>query len=115
MLIGIHRLQLFKPKDDKEDVREKVANPDPPKPVLVASEQIVNCLVEHVLRLEETNSSQSTRFCACVATLFLFAKIRPQLLVNHAITLEGYLSLRCQVSNLVYLLGEVLLMFVHKL
>jgi len=111
-------LSLFKPKDDKEDVREKVVNPEPPKAVVTASRQIVNCLVEHVLRLEEgagtgaiqpattgngqqlqtQQSSSSQRFVACVATLYLFAKIRPQLLVNHAITLEGYLSMRCQVS-----------------
>jgi len=92
-------LQLFKPKDDKEDVREKVVNPEPPKAVLTASRQIVNCLVEHVLRLEESGNNQglSGRFFACVATLYLFAKIRPQLLVSHAITLEGYLSMRCQV------------------
>jgi cohesin loading factor subunit SCC2 len=83
-------------------------NPEPPKAVVTASRQIVNCLVEHVLRLEESvdtggpngsgqNSSASQRFVACVATLYLFAKIRPQLLVNHAITLQGYLSMRCQV------------------
>jgi len=77
-------------------------NQEPPKAVLIASLQIVNCLVEHVLRIEENTDSGATqnsqRFVACVATLVLFAKIRPQLLVNHAITLEGYLSLRCQVS-----------------
>lgn len=95
-------LQLFKPKDDKEDVREKVVNPEPPKAVVTASKQIVDCLVEHVLRIEENSANSATnsqRFVACVSTLFLFAKIRPQLLVNHAITLEGYLSLRCQVRE----------------
>lgn len=95
-------MQLFKPKDDqKDDIREKAVNPEPPKAVVTASKQIVDCLVEHVLRIEE-NSSNSTassqRFVACVSTLFLFAKIRPQLLINHANTLEGYLSLRCTVS-----------------
>jgi cohesin loading factor subunit SCC2 len=101
---------LFKPKDDREDIREKLVNQEPPKAVVTASTQIVNCLVEHVLRIEEgttsttgqqPQSSSSQRFIACVATLFLFAKIRPQLLVNHAITLQAYLSMKCQVCTLV--------------
>lgn len=96
-------LQLFKPKDDREDVREKLLNPEPPKSLLTASQQIVNCLVEHVLRTEEAadperqQNHNSRRFVACVATLMLFAKIRPQLLILHASTLQGYLSLRTQV------------------
>src|SRR5690349_17644079 len=94
-------MQLFRPKSDKEDAREKVVNKEPPPQVLTASSQIVDCLVERLLSLEEnpkenmTRSSQ--RFVACVSTLHLFAKIRPQLLVKHAISLEGYLSLRAQV------------------
>lgn len=96
-------------------------NPEPPKIVLTASTQIVNCLVEHVLRLEENSeqpgsqpaSSSSSRFVACVATLYLFAKIRPQLLVTHAITLEGYLSLRCQVCIKMQL-GYLMVIILHQ-
>lgn len=40
----------------------------------------------------------SERLVACISTLHLFAKIRPQLLVNHALTLQPYLSLKCQVN-----------------
>lgn len=44
-------------------------------------------------------SGSSQRILACLSTLHLFAKIRPQLLVNHALTLQPYLSLKCQVSE----------------
>lgn len=43
------------------------------------------------------NQGSSQRLVACLTTIYLFAKIRPQLLVNHAITLQPYLSLKCQV------------------
>ena len=38
----------------------------------------------------------SQRLVACLTTLYLFAKIRPSLLVPHAMTLQPYLSIRCQ-------------------
>lgn len=89
-------LSLFKPKEDKEDSTK--VQTEPPKALLVACRQIVDCLIENVLRLEETNdgSSSSQRLVACLTTLYLFAKIRPQLLVKHAITLQPYLGLKCQ-------------------
>ena len=64
----------------------------------MACRQIVNCLIENVLHLEETSDSgnSSQRLVACLTTLYLFAKIRPQLLVSHALTLQPYLSLKCQ-------------------
>jgi cohesin loading factor subunit SCC2 len=90
----------------------------PPKSLVTACKQIVDCLIENVLRLEETcfagmldtsgssgqsdnsdeprNSSQ--RLVACLTTLYLLAKIRPQLLVDHATTLQPYLSLKCKVK-----------------
>lgn len=46
-----------------------------------------------------TGSSQ--RILACLSTLHLFAKIRPQLLVNHALTMQPYLSLKCQVCIII--------------
>lgn len=104
-------LQLFKPKEDKDDSTK--VQVEPPKALLTACKQIVDCLIENVLRLEETsiNSKEGTgnggtgggssqRLVACLTTLFLFAKIRPKLLVNHAITLQPYLSLKCQVSTI---------------
>ena len=41
----------------------------------------------------------SQRLVACLTTLHLFAKIRPQLLVPHAMTLQPYLSLRCKTQG----------------
>ncbi|XP_072943983.1 nipped-B protein isoform X2 [Epargyreus clarus] len=88
---------LFKPKEDKEDSTKIIYQP--PKSLLVACQQIVDCLIENLLQLEETNADgtgSSQRILACLSTLHLFAKIRPQLLVNHALTLQPYLSLKCQ-------------------
>lgn len=62
-----------------------------------------------MLRLDETDDSNSTsqRLVACLTTLFLFAKIRPQLLVNHAITLQPYLSLKCQSRGDIEIISNV--------
>ncbi|KAJ0180531.1 hypothetical protein K1T71_003935 [Dendrolimus kikuchii] len=90
-------MSLFKPKEDKEDSTKIIYQP--PKSLLVACQQIVDCLIESLLQLEENStegSSSSQRILACLSTLHLFAKIRPQLLVNHALTLQPYLSLKCQ-------------------
>ena len=103
---------------------------EPPKPLLTACKQIVDCLIENVLRLEEAPESNtastsngngnasgegpssssggsSQRLVACLTTLYLFAKIRPQLLVNHAITLQPYLSLKCLTKCDYELIGFV--------
>ncbi|KAK2582564.1 hypothetical protein KPH14_004854 [Odynerus spinipes] len=99
-------VSLFKPKEDKDDSTKMQT--EPPKALLTACKQIVDCLIENVLRLEETNlgdvgksekKGSSQRLVACLTTLYLFAKIRPQLLVNHAITLQPYLSLKCQTQG----------------
>ncbi|GBP81715.1 Nipped-B protein [Eumeta japonica] len=88
---------LFKPKEDKDDSTKIVHTP--PKSLLLSCQQIVDCLIENLIQLEETNTDgagSSQRILACLSTLHLFAKIRPQLLVNHALTLQPYLSLKCQ-------------------
>lgn len=99
-------VSLFKPKEDKDDSTKMQA--DPPRTLLTACKQIVDCLIENVLRLEETNlgdseksgkKGSSQRLVACLTTIYLFAKIRPRLLVNHAITLQPYLSLKCQTQG----------------
>ncbi|KAJ2952749.1 hypothetical protein O0L34_g7104 [Tuta absoluta] len=91
-------MSLFKPKEDKEDSTKIIYQP--PKALLTACQQIVDCLIENLLQLEEASgdgsSGSSQRILACLSTLHLFAKIRPQLLVNHALTLQPYLSLKCQ-------------------
>jgi hypothetical protein len=46
---------------------------------------------------------QSDRIVACLTTTYLFAKIRPQLLVKHVQTLQPYLNIKCfvQVGKLI--------------
>ncbi|XP_033210701.1 nipped-B-like protein [Belonocnema kinseyi] len=99
-------VSLFKPKEDKEDSTK--LQTEPPKVLLTACKQIVECLIENILRLEETpldgaeqgeKKGSPQRLVACLTTLHLFAKIRPQLLVDHAITLQPYLSLKCQTQG----------------
>ena len=43
--------QMFRPKEDKEDSTR--VNVEPPKVLLTVCQQIVDCLVENILRLEE--------------------------------------------------------------
>lgn len=96
---------MFKPREDKDDVTKVVS--EPPKTLVTACKQIVDCLVRHILVLEEDGQNATgpqprtttQRILACHKTLYLFAKIRPQLLVDHAITLQPYLAWRCQVKN----------------
>ncbi|XP_017893232.1 nipped-B-like protein B [Ceratina calcarata] len=99
-------VSLFKPKEDKDDSTKMQT--EPPKALLTACKQIVDCLIENVLRLEEANLEESEksgkkgssqRLVACLTTLYLFAKIRPRLLVNHASTLQPYLSLKCKTQG----------------
>lgn len=91
-------MSLFKPKEDKDDSTKVVT--EPPKVLLTACKQIVDCLVDNVITLDGRGGNAPQRLVACVTTLFLFAKIRPQLLVEHAITLQPYLSLKCHVCIL---------------
>ncbi|XP_057671189.1 nipped-B-like protein B [Diorhabda carinulata] len=100
-------LSLFKPKEDKDDSTKVMT--EPPKALLLACRQIVDCLIENVLSLEETseNTSTSQRLAACLTTLYLFAKIRPQLLVKHASTLQPYLGLKCQTKGDIQIISSV--------
>ncbi|XP_018566704.1 nipped-B-like protein isoform X2 [Anoplophora glabripennis] len=100
-------LSLFKPKEDKDD-STKIAT-EPSKALLLACRQIVDCLIENVLSLEESSDSSgsSQRLVACLITLHLFAKIRPQLLVKHASTLQPYLGLKCQSSGDIQIISSV--------
>lgn len=104
-------VSLFKPKEDKDDSTK--VHVEPPKSLLTACRQIVDCLIENVLHLEESGMELgeqggcSQRLVACLTTLYLFAKIRPQLLVKHASTLQPYLSLKCQTKNDIKLISNV--------
>ncbi|KAK4306344.1 hypothetical protein Pmani_021828 [Petrolisthes manimaculis] len=124
---------MFKPREDKDDVTKVVS--EPPKSLVTACKQIVDCLVRHILVLEEDSqlpqpqdSAQASvppesgqtpqqqdpqprtttqRILACHKTLYLFAKIRPQLLVEHAITLQPYLAWRCRTQVDFAMIGTV--------
>lgn len=58
----------------------------------------MNCLVETIVALEGTDNR---KLLGCITTLHLFAKIRPQLIVRHAITLEPYLNVKCSSNYVV--------------
>ncbi|XP_034726980.1 nipped-B-like protein A isoform X3 [Etheostoma cragini] len=73
------------------------------KPAKKACVQLVDNLVEHILKYEESLSENkgvnSTRLVACITTLYLFSKIRAQLMVKHAMTMQPYLTTKCNTSN----------------
>ncbi|GAB1597401.1 nipped-B-like protein A [Argonauta hians] len=82
------------------------------KNALLASRQIVNCLVENVMSLEEKcvdgdSTSHPQRLIACLTTLHLFSKIKPDLMVQHAITLQPYLNIKCNTQGDVMVLHFV--------
>uniref|UniRef100_A0A6Q2XUS5 Nipped-B protein n=1 Tax=Esox lucius TaxID=8010 RepID=A0A6Q2XUS5_ESOLU len=73
------------------------------KPAKKACVQLVDNLVEHILKYEESLAENkgvnSTRLVSCITTLFLFSKIRAQLMVKHAMTMQPYLTTKCNVSD----------------
>ncbi|KAM4708198.1 nipped-B-like protein isoform 2-T2 [Discoglossus pictus] len=75
------------------------------KPVKKACTQLVDNLVEHILKYEESLSDSDNKsvnpgwLVACITTLFLFSKIRPQLMVKHAMTIQPYLTTKCSTQN----------------
>ncbi|XP_029115450.1 nipped-B-like protein A isoform X4 [Scleropages formosus] len=75
------------------------------KPAKKACVQLVDSLVEHILQYEESLSASehksvnSTRLVACITTLYLFSKIRAQLMVKHAMTMQPYLTTKCNSQS----------------
>uniref|UniRef100_A0A8C4ZDP8 Nipped-B protein n=1 Tax=Gadus morhua TaxID=8049 RepID=A0A8C4ZDP8_GADMO len=73
------------------------------KPAKKACIQLVDNLVEHILKYEESLAGSkgvnSTRQVACITTLYLFSKIRAQLMVKHAMTMQPYLTTKCNTAN----------------
>ncbi|KAL2091754.1 hypothetical protein ACEWY4_011552 [Coilia grayii] len=69
------------------------------KPTRKACVQLVDSLVEHILRYEESLSEHknvnSTRLVACITTLYLFSKVKANFMVKHATTMQPYLSTKC--------------------
>ncbi|XP_042621270.1 nipped-B-like protein B isoform X2 [Cyprinus carpio] len=75
------------------------------KPARKACAQLVDRLVEHILKYEESLADcenkglTSSRLVACITTLYLFSKIRPQLMVKHAMTMQPYLTTKCNTQS----------------
>lgn len=109
------------------------------KNVVSSCTQIVNTLVDNILRLDTKMAQENTfnnennlhaaevqkanqdRLLACLTTLAIFSKVRPQLLVNHAETLQPYLmmsSVKTSTENSVMnevigMLGRVVPLMSH--
>uniref|UniRef100_A0A671YBR7 Nipped-B protein n=1 Tax=Sparus aurata TaxID=8175 RepID=A0A671YBR7_SPAAU len=68
-------------------------------------QNLVDNLVEHILKYEESLADcedkgvNSGRLVACITTLYLFSKIRAQLMVKHAMTMQPYLTTKCNTQN----------------
>ncbi|XP_015917396.1 nipped-B-like protein A [Parasteatoda tepidariorum] len=79
------------------------------KSVVKACRQIVDCLVENLLQIEESTpeTGASTHLVACLATLHLFSKIHPPFVVPHATTIQPYLSMKCNTQSDFLLLRNV--------
>ncbi|ROL54214.1 Nipped-B-like protein B [Anabarilius grahami] len=75
------------------------------KPARKACVQLVDSLVEHIVKYEESLSDcenkglTSSCLVACITTLYLFSKIRPQLMVKHAMTMQPYLTTKCNTQS----------------
>uniref|UniRef100_A0AAY4E5F7 Nipped-B protein n=1 Tax=Denticeps clupeoides TaxID=299321 RepID=A0AAY4E5F7_9TELE len=70
------------------------------KPTRKACVQLVDNLVEHILKYEESLAEvNSNRLVACITTLYLFSKIRAQLMVKHAMTMQPYLTTKCNTQS----------------
>ncbi|KAM6959390.1 nipped-B-like protein A [Aplochiton taeniatus] len=73
------------------------------KPAKKACVQLVDNLVEHILKNEESLAENkgvnSTRLVACITTLYMFSKIRAQLMVKHTMTMQPYLTTKCNTAS----------------
>lgn len=73
------------------------------KPTRKACVQLVDNLVDYILRYEETlsehKSVNSTRLVACITTLYLFSKVKADFMVKHAMTMQPYLTTKCNSKN----------------
>ncbi|XP_032874697.1 nipped-B-like protein [Amblyraja radiata] len=75
------------------------------KPVRKACIQIVDNLVEHILKYEESLADSDSKgmntncLVACLITLYLFSKIQPHLMVKHTMTLQPYLTTKCNTQS----------------
>ncbi|XP_039532073.1 nipped-B-like protein B isoform X2 [Pimephales promelas] len=75
------------------------------KPARKACVQLVDSLVDHIVKYEESLADcenkglTSNCLVACITTLYLFSKIRPHLMVKHAMTMQPYLTTKCNSQS----------------
>nr|XP_041632486.1 nipped-B protein isoform X2 [Drosophila kikkawai]XP_041632487.1 nipped-B protein isoform X2 [Drosophila kikkawai]XP_041632488.1 nipped-B protein isoform X2 [Drosophila kikkawai] len=94
-------MSIFRPKDNmlKSDgtVNDPIKkNTEPPQDIILACQQLADGLVDRLIELEDTDNAQ---MLGCITTLHLLAKVRPQLLVRHAMTIEPYLNIKCHSAT----------------
>lgn len=93
-----YHIQIFTPKEDKDIPAPNAPKREPPKEVIKACQQLADGLVNAIIQLEGTDNQKVLN---CVTTLHLLAKVRPLLLVKHAMTLEPYLNIKGNLPNVV--------------
>ncbi|KAH8272136.1 hypothetical protein KR018_001754, partial [Drosophila ironensis] len=94
-------ISIFKPKDNmmktdgigNEPIKK---NTEPAPEIMLACQQLADGLVDQLIELEDTDNA---RMLGCITTLHLLAKVRPLLLVRHAMTIEPYLNIKCHSAT----------------
>ncbi|MGH0176631.1 UNVERIFIED_CONTAM: hypothetical protein FKN15_073655 [Acipenser sinensis] len=99
-------VKMIRRVNDEEGIKLLKSEEDASyKPAKKACVQLVDNLVEHILKYEESLADSenrgvnSNRLVACITTLFLFSKIRAQLMVKHAMTMQPYLTTKCNTQS----------------
>ncbi|KAL9928533.1 nipped-B cohesin loading factor isoform 2-T4 [Glossina fuscipes fuscipes] len=92
---------IFQPKENMLKTDGNTQDPvkkntEPPQEIVLACQQLADGLVDRLIELEDTDNE---RMLGCITTLHLLAKVRPQLLVRHAMTIEPYLNIKCHPST----------------
>ena len=69
----------------------------------VSSAFLCACLMHHHHRelsvVSEVGKASNSRLVACFSTLYLFCKVKPELLVPHCIIIQPYLDIKCTVCH----------------
>ncbi|KRF81724.1 nipped-B protein isoform X1 [Drosophila virilis] len=94
-------MSIFKPKENMvkldgstQEIVKK--NTEPPQEIVLACQQLADGLVDRLIELEDTDNAS---MLGCITTLHLLAKVRPQLLIRHAMTIEPYLNIKCHSAS----------------
>ena len=60
----------------------------------------LKCSYPWIMFTEGGTHAVSPRLLACFSTLYLFCKVRPELLEPHVCTIQPYLDIKCSVSEI---------------